>query len=190
MTLTAPLHGAKVLDLATGTGDFAIAFARAIGVDGEVVATDFTPDMLRHAEKKIERYNISLAVADAMQLQFDDNSFDVCSIAFGIRNVDDPVVALREMKRVVKPGGKIVVLEFGQPSGCFGMFYRWYSNVVIPFLGGIITGERKAYKYLQISSVAFASGAQFIGMMNQAGVHVLAMKRLLFGAVCVYVGEK
>ncbi len=188
--LAAPKKDARVLDLACGTGDFAIAFAKAIGDQGNVVAGDFSEEMLRLAEKKASKYNISFVIADAMNLQFDDESFDVCSIAFGIRNVDDPIVALLEMSRVVKPDGKIVVLEFGQPDGLFGNLFHWYSNHVIPLIGGLVTRDRNAYKYLQESSMKFPCGDAFTMMLNNAGFENVIQKKLLFGVVYIYVGDK
>lgn len=188
--LAAPKKDARVLDLACGTGDFAIEFAKAIGDQGHVVAGDFSEEMLRLAEKKASKYNISFVVADAMNLQFDDESFDVCSIAFGIRNVDDPVVALYEMKRVLKGKGKIVVLEFGQTSGFFGKLFRLYSNHVIPLIGSFVTRDRNAYKYLQESSMKFPCGDAFALMLNNAGFKNVIQKKLLFGVVYIYVGDK
>lgn len=188
--LTNPPVGGKLLDLACGTGDFAIAFARAFGKKGSVIATDFSEEMLQYAQAKIHGYNISLELADAMHLPFDSNMFDVCSIAFGIRNVDDPVAALREMNRVVKPNGKIVVLEFGQPRGFFGKMYRLYSRHWIPVMGGIITGNKHAYSYLQKTSADFPCGERFAALMKRAGIDHVQTKKLLFGAVYIYVGKK
>ena len=107
-----------MLDCATGTGDLALAFKRTVGPEGEVVGTDFCAEMLAAAPAKAARAGVQVRfeVADALELPFRESSFDVASIAFGIRNVDDPVRCLREMARVVRPGGRVIVLEFGQPS--------------------------------------------------------------------------
>ena len=188
--LAAPPESARALDLACGTGDFAIAFAKVIGEHGSVIATDFTSEMLVHAKEKVARYNITLEQADAMSLQYAELSFDVCSIAFGIRNVDNPVTALREMNRVVKPGGKIVVLEFGQPDGWFGKMYRWYAETIIPFLGGLITGEKSAYQYLQTTSRDFPCGEKFTSLMRQAGIENIDLYAFTGGVVYLYVGRK
>lgn len=182
--------GMSVLDCATGTGDLAIEFKRTVG-DGEVVGTDFCPEMLGPAPRKAESRNLDIRfeVADAMNLPYADNRFDISSISFGIRNVDDPVVALKEMARVVKPGGKVVVIEFGQPTGLFGAFFRFYSNTFMPFVGGIISGNRAAYKYLPETSASFPAGEKFIELMDESGSFAAREARALtFGVAYVYIG--
>ena len=163
--------GMSVLDCATGTGDLALAMKKAVGPTGRVVGTDFNADMLSFAPAKAQQngLDVDFSVADVLDLPFEDNSFDVSSIAFGIRNVDDPVQCLREMSRVVKPGGRVVVLEFGQPNGLFGAFYRWYSKNIIPRIGGMITGNRDAYDYLPETSAAFPCGDDFTALMDASG---------------------
>src|SRR5882762_9631681 len=146
---TVRLSGAKagdrVLDCATGTGDLAFAFQRAVGRQGNVIGTDFCAEMLDVARLKAEHEGTptQFEEADTLKLPYDDASFDVASIAFGIRNVDDPALGVREMARVVRPGGVVAVLEFGQPGGAlFGPLYRFYSAHVIPRVGGLLTGRR------------------------------------------------
>lgn len=183
--------GARVLDCATGTGDLAIAFARALGEGAEVVGTDFCAEMLESGPAKAARAGVQVRfqVADAMALPFEDDHFDAASISFGIRNVDDPVRALQEMARVVRPGGKVMVLEFGQPRGLFGALYRFYSNSVIPTVGGLLSGNRAAYKYLPETSAAFPAGKAFVALMERAGCY--ASHRALpltFGVAWVYEG--
>src|SRR5205085_3692723 len=112
---------------------------------------------------------VEFAVADVLDLPFDDAEFDVASIAFGIRNVDDPLRCLREMARVVKPGGCVIVLEFGQPRGPFGALFRAYSRGVMPVVGGLLTGNRAAYEYLPRTAAAFPSGEKFRALMGEAG---------------------
>ncbi|MBF5043964.1 bifunctional demethylmenaquinone methyltransferase/2-methoxy-6-polyprenyl-1,4-benzoquinol methylase UbiE [Aggregicoccus sp. 17bor-14] len=190
------LSGAKpgdaVLDCATGTGDLAIAFKHTVGGDGRVVGTDFCPEMLDSAPAKASRegLEIEFAVADAMDLrQYADATFDVASISFGIRNVDDPVKCLKEMARVVKPGGRVVVLEFGQPRGLFGGLFRFYSKVLMPFVGGLITGNRAAYEYLPRTAAAFPAGEKFLELMDRSGAYrKRAAHPLTFGTAYVYVG--
>lgn len=162
--------GDAVLDCATGTGDLALSFKRAVGEDGTVVGTDFCAEMLAHAPQKATRAGLDITwdVQDAMNLRFDADRFDVSSIAFGIRNVDDPSRAIASMARVTKPGGRVVVLEFGQPDGAFGHLYRWYSDHVIPVIGGAITGEKEAYTYLNRTSAAFPCGEAFVELMRGA----------------------
>jgi demethylmenaquinone methyltransferase/2-methoxy-6-polyprenyl-1,4-benzoquinol methylase len=164
--------GGRVLDCATGTGDLAFAFQSVVGQTGEVVGTDFCEPMLVHAKQKAERLGLPMKFepADALALPFPKASFDVASIAFGIRNVDDPKRCLQEMARVVKPGGRVVVLEFGQPNGLFGVLYRFYSRFFMPLLGGLLTGNRAAFHYLPKTAAAFPAGDKFLGLMREAAV--------------------
>ena len=183
--------GQRVLDCATGTGDLALAFKRAVGPTGEVVGTDFCAEMLEAAPRKARRAGLEVRfeVADALALPYPDASFDVASIAFGIRNVDDPVRCLREMARVVRPGGRVVVLEFGQPRGPFGALFRVYSRQVMPAIGGLLTGNRAAYEYLPRTAAAFPAGDRFLGLMDAAGSFAdRSATPLLAGTAYVYVG--
>lgn len=163
--------GSSVLDCATGTGDLALEFKRTVGATGKVLGTDFNADMLSHAPAKATSKGLAVdfEVADAMHLPYADATFDVASISFGIRNVDDPKTALSEMARVVKPGGRIVVLEFGQPRGIMGLTYRFYSKNIIPLIGGLLTGNRKAYEYLPTTAAAFPCREQFTALMQSTG---------------------
>jgi demethylmenaquinone methyltransferase/2-methoxy-6-polyprenyl-1,4-benzoquinol methylase len=183
--------GSSVLDCATGTGDLALAFKRAVGPTGRVVGTDFNADMLSYAPAKAQQRGLDVAfeVADAMNLPYADATFDAASISFGIRNVDDPRVALADMARVVKPGGKVVVLEFGQPRGIMGMLYGMYSRYVIPFIGGLITGNRKAYEYLPTTAAAFPCREAFTDLMTSTGRLTNCTYRELTGGIAfLYVG--
>ncbi len=183
--------GSSVLDCATGTGDLALAFKRAVGPSGRVVGTDFNADMLSYAPAKAQQRGLDVAfeVADAMHLPYADATFDAASISFGIRNVDDPRVALADMARVVKPGGKVVVLEFGQPRGIMGMLYGMYSRYVIPFIGGLITGNRKAYEYLPTTAAAFPCREAFTDLMTSTGRLTNCTYRELTGGIAfLYVG--
>ena len=186
----APRDG-RVLDLATGTGDIALLFADAVGPKGSVVGVDFCADMIEQARARAKNHrpNLTFDVGDAMNLRYADNSFDVASISFGIRNVDDPVKALREMKRVVRPGGRAIVLEFGQPAGLFGAVYRFYSNTIIPMVGGLLSGKRDAYDYLTKSAARFPSGAAFDALMRQAGFRTTKWEPLFGGIAFLYTGE-
>lgn len=183
--------GEAVLDCATGTGALAIAFKRRVGPGGTVVGTDFCPEMLAPAPEKAAAAgaDIRFEVADALALPYPDQSFDIASIAFGIRNVDDPVRCLREMSRVVRPSGRVVVLEFGQPGGPFGALFRAYSSVVMPRIGGLLTGNRAAYEYLPRTSAAFPAADRFLALMDQAGTFAArTATALTFGTAYVYVG--
>jgi demethylmenaquinone methyltransferase/2-methoxy-6-polyprenyl-1,4-benzoquinol methylase len=183
--------GQRVLDCATGTGDLALAFKRAVGPSGEVVATDFCEEMLAGATPKAARAGLEVRfeVADALALPFADRSFDIASIAFGIRNVDDPMRCLREMARVVRGGGRVVVLEFGQPHGPFGALFRVYSRRVMPAVGGLLTGNRQAYEYLPRTAAAFPAADRFLALMDQSGSFAQrSATPLLAGTAYVYLG--
>lgn len=183
--------GDRVLDCATGTGDLALAFKGAVGAPGQVTGTDFCAEMMETAPAKAAARGLAVTfeVADAMALPYPTASFDVASISFGIRNVDDPVQCLREMGRVVRPGGRVVVLEFGQPGGAFGVLYRWYSRVVIPFVGGLLSGRREAYDYLPRTSAAFPAEGKFVALMEQSGMFSsMTYERLSLGIAVLYVG--
>ncbi len=184
--------GQSVLDCATGTGDLAIAFKRAVGPAGRVVGTDFCAEMLAIAPPKARQASLEVEfeMADATALPYPDGSFDVCSIAFGIRNVDDPICCLRELARVTRPGGRVVVLEFGQPWGAFGSVFRFYSRTILPWVGATLTGLRSAYEYLPRTAASFPSGDRFLTMMRQASAFdELKAKPLSFGIAYVYVGR-
>jgi demethylmenaquinone methyltransferase / 2-methoxy-6-polyprenyl-1,4-benzoquinol methylase len=184
--------GSRVLDCATGTGDLAIEFKRAVGTIGEVVGTDFSPGMLAPAPTKAAKLGLDIKFeqADVTQLSYADASFDVSSISFGIRNVQDPAKGLSELARVVRPGGVVMVLEFGQPSmPGFREVYDLYSRKVLPKIGGLVTGKRQAYEYLQNSSAKFPCGDEFIALMKSTGrFDRVEAKPLTFGIAYMYKG--
>jgi len=195
-TRTVQLSGAqagdKVLDCATGTGDLAIEFKKQVGADGYVLGTDFCKEMIEYAPEKAAENNLDVdfEVADAMDLPYEDDRFDISTIAFGIRNVDDPVQALKEMARVVKPGGQVVVLEFGQPKGLLKYPYELYSQYIMPTLGGWISGNKEAYSYLPRTSANFPAGNNFIDLMKESGSFTSQMFEKLTGGIAyVYVGS-
>lgn len=183
-------RGDSVLDCATGTGDLAIAFKKAVG-DGEVIGTDFNADMLSTAPKKAleQGLDMKFEVADAMNLPYADKRFTVASISFGIRNVDDPKACCAELARVVKPGGRVVVLEFGQPTGLFGTFYRAWAKTAMPLLGRLVTGSDAPGDYLPRTMAAFPAGERFTAMMMETGRYTKADAHpLMNGLAFVYVG--
>ncbi len=189
--LSQAAFGQSVLDCATGTGDVAIAFKRIVGANGRVVGTDFNAEMLKTAPGKASAANLDIVfeVADAMKLPYTDASFDISSISFGIRNVDDPVKALSEMARVVRPGGRVVVLEFGQPTGLFGLLFRPYARLVMPTLGQLVSGNRSAYEYLPRTAAAFPANERFLGLMDEAGrFSSRSAHALMAGLAYIYVG--
>ncbi len=183
--------GDRVLDCATGTGDLALEFKKTVGHEGYVLGTDFCKEMIEHAPGKADKQQmvVDFEVADAMDLPYEDNSFTIASIAFGIRNVDDPLVCLKEMVRVVKPGGRVVVLEFGQPKGVVRLPFQFYSKHVMPTIGGLISGNRDAYTYLPETSAKFPAGDKFLELMDEAGVFSERRAESLTGGIAyVYIG--
>lgn len=183
--------GHYVLDCATGTGELACAFAERVLPTGRVVGTDLTEEMVRLAPAKAARREVEadFQVADALALPYAAASFDIVSIAFGIRNVDDPLACLREMARVTKTGGRIAILEFGQPRGVVSAPFRAYSRHVIPRVGGLLTGNREAYEYLPRTSASFPAGEDFLDLMRDAGCFAERTAKALTGGIAwVYVG--
>jgi demethylmenaquinone methyltransferase/2-methoxy-6-polyprenyl-1,4-benzoquinol methylase len=184
--------GARVLDLATGTGDLAIMVARQHpGVS--VVGVDPSQKMLDVGQKKLDQAalsdRVSLQVGDAQALQFPENTFDGLCIAFGIRNVPDRLQGLREMARVTRPGGRVAILELSEPrGGVLGPLARFHVHSVVPTLGALLSGRRE-YHYLQKSIAAFPPAEQFEALMAEAGLGVVASSALTFGVCHLYVGE-
>ena len=182
--------GDAVLDCATGTGDLAIAFRRAVGETGRVVGTDFSPEMLELARTKAP--DIAFGPADVTSLPYADAMFDIASIAFGIRNVADPRAGVRELARVVKSGGRVMILELGSPpNGAFRTIYDFYRRHILPTVGGLVTGEQHAYEYLERSSAEFPCGDDFVHLMREsADFSSIEYERLMFGIAYVYRGVK
>jgi demethylmenaquinone methyltransferase/2-methoxy-6-polyprenyl-1,4-benzoquinol methylase len=182
--------GDQVLDCATGTGDLAQMFLQAMDGQGRVVGTDYNADMLAFAKQKVAE-GIDWQVQDAQQLDFPDESFDVVSIAYGIRNVEDPQQALASMRRVLKPGGRLVVLEFGQPPAVLKPGYLLFNRFVIPRIGGWAGGDPDAYRYLQQSSDAFPYGSAFVAMLDSVGDWAdIVARPVMFGVNYIYVATR
>lgn len=177
-------EGQRILDCATGTGDLAIEFKKTVGHAGQVTGIDFCEAMLDLAPPKADKHKLEIdfKVADVMNLPFSDHGFDVCSIAYGIRNVSDPGKALKEMARVVKSGGKVMILETGDaPENGLKPVFEFYIRQVIPRIGGWITGHRFAYEYLNRSSRQFPSRERFLDLMKSTGVFEKCEYQVLFG---------
>lgn len=174
----------KLLDVASGTGDLALEIQRTIPAC-EVTASDFCPEMLAHAK---ERGIVQTVVADALALPFPNASYDVVTVAFGLRNMADYPAALREMRRVLKPGGKLVILDFSLPTGLLRAPYRFYLHNVLPRLAGIVTGQKDAYQYLGGSIEKFPAGHEMCALLTSCGYHNSTATPLTFGVVSVYEG--
>jgi demethylmenaquinone methyltransferase/2-methoxy-6-polyprenyl-1,4-benzoquinol methylase len=186
----------RLLDVCTGTADLAIeAATHRGGSAGTVVGLDFAGEMLRIGRDKIARAGlrdrVRLARADAMQLPIADRSFDAATIAFGIRNVADPVAGCRELHRVLKPGGRMAILEFGMPTmPVVSGVYAWYFRAVLPRVGRLISRHSDAYEYLPASVSSFPSGENFVTILREAGFSTVRAVPLVFGAVYLYVARR
>ncbi|HSI04990.1 MAG: bifunctional demethylmenaquinone methyltransferase/2-methoxy-6-polyprenyl-1,4-benzoquinol methylase UbiE [Myxococcota bacterium] len=182
--------GARVLDLATGTADVAIAVAD-MHRDARVVGLDPSANMLDVGRVKTAAYGerIELVLGDAQALPFPDATFDAACISFGIRNVPDRAKGLSEMRRVVKPGGRVVVLELGEPKGGpLAFFARLHVHHIVPRLGAYLS-RAPEYRYLQRSIAAFPQPEDFAVMMADAGLSEVGIERLAFGAAHIYCGR-
>lgn len=191
----APITTGLFLDVATGTGDCAIEILRQGGEKKRVIGIDFTPEMIYAGRKKVEREGLSdsitLLETNAMGLPFDDNYFDGAISAFGVRNFSDISKGIREMRRVIKENGKVVILEFTNPSNIiFKKIYHLYFKRVLPFIGGIISGKRYAYQYLPDSVMEFPDQKEFKKIMEEEGLKDVRYYNLTFGIVAVHVGVK
>ena len=180
----------RVLDLATGTGDLAICIAKSRD-NAQVIGLDPSTEMLAVARTTVERRGladrIELVVGDAQQLPYASCEMDAATIAFGIRNVPDRAAALREMARVVRPGGRIAILELGEPRGrVLGRVARFHTHHVVPRIGALLSGKRE-YHYLQRSIAAFPPAEEFAALMQRCGLHVVEVVPLSFGACTLYV---
>ena len=175
---------ARLLDVASGTGDLALEIQDACP-DCEVVASDFCAEMLRHAADRGLRETV---VADALNLPFPDGGFDVVTVAFGLRNMADYPAALREMRRVLKPGGRLVILDFSLPAGLLRGPYRFYLHQVLPRMAGWLTGQRDAYEYLGGSIEQFPSGTRMCELLETCGFESTRADGLTGGVVSVYEG--
>lgn len=191
---TVPPEGGLYLDAATGTADVALEILRAKGNRARVVGVDISVDMMRIGLTKTQRAEQGrravFVKAPCESLPFRDRAFDSASIAFGIRNVADRAAGLSEICRVVRPGGRVVVLEFSHPrSLLFGAAYRFYFEKVLPRLAGLFS-RRSAYSYLPESVQAFPAPDEFAAMMRAAGCAEVRHRPLTFGIVTLYVGTR
>ncbi|MFT3739883.1 MAG: bifunctional demethylmenaquinone methyltransferase/2-methoxy-6-polyprenyl-1,4-benzoquinol methylase UbiE [Breznakibacter sp.] len=182
----------KVLDVATGTGDLAIALSKKLGT--KVTGLDLSSEMLKVAERKIEKLDnivIELVQGDSENLPFSSDVFDAITVAFGVRNFEHLEKGLTEMMRVLKPGGRMVILEFSKPSA-FPMkqLYNFYFKTILPFCGGLISKDKAAYTYLPESVNQFPEGKAFTSILEGIGMVSIKEYRQTFGIATIYFSEK
>jgi len=187
--------GNSVLDIAGGTGDLAAKFSQLVGDSGRVVLADINASMLRVGRDKLldtgVQTNLEFVQADAQYLPFPDNSFDCITIAFGLRNVTDKGLALRAMLRVLKPGGRLLVLEFSKPTNpLLGKAYDAYSFSVLPLMGRLVARDADSYKYLAESIRMHPDQETLRGMMEEAGFSRCEFHNMTGGVVAVHRGIK
>ncbi|QKV54205.1 bifunctional demethylmenaquinone methyltransferase/2-methoxy-6-polyprenyl-1,4-benzoquinol methylase UbiE [Comamonas antarctica] len=185
-------EGSKVLDIAGGTGDLALAFSKKVGSTGEVVHTDINEAMLRVGRSRLIDKGVLLPtlVCDAEHLPFPDAHFDVVSVAFGLRNMTHKDQALREMCRVLKPGGRLLVLEFSRVAKPLTKAYDWYSFKVLPTLGKLVAGDDASYRYLAESIRMHPSQDELKLLMKQCGFGHVDYHNMTGGIVALHVGIK
>ena len=191
---------ARVLDLCCGTGDLAFSLRRAPGTRAQIVGADFSHEMLVRArsksvsdESELARQNGAMPVfeADALRMPFADGSFDLVTTAFGFRNLANYEAGLREIYRVLRPGGTIAILEFTEPPpGLTGDLYRWYFQNVLPRIGAFLSGDRKAYTYLPASVSRFFRPAELAALMVTVGYQAAEYKVWTFGTVALHLGVR
>ena len=184
--------GYKVLDIAGGTGDLGLAFAKKVGRQGQVVHTDINEAMLRTGRDRLVDHGVILptVVCDAEKLPFPDAYFDVVTVAFGLRNMTHKDLALKEMNRVIKPGGKLLVLEFSKIAQPLEKAYDWYSFNILPKLGSMIAGDAQSYRYLAESIRMHPGQEELKALMKESGFGHVDFHNMSAGIVALHVGIK
>jgi demethylmenaquinone methyltransferase/2-methoxy-6-polyprenyl-1,4-benzoquinol methylase len=180
----------RVLDLACGTGDMLMALERA--ANRRLIGSDFCHPMLNGAQAKLERADLKsvLLEADALALPLRDSSLDLITIGFGYRNFANYRAGLIELRRVLRPGGALAILEFTQPPNkAFAALYNWYSRRVLPVLGGAISGAPEAYRYLPESVKKFPEASELAALMRESGFDSVEWEYLTFGIVALHIGR-
>ncbi|MDZ5471201.1 demethylmenaquinone methyltransferase (plasmid) [Bacillus sp. 31A1R] len=186
--------GQKALDVCCGTADWSIALANEVGSNGEVIGLDFSENMLKVGQRKIDQLNlkqVTLIHGNAMELPFSDNTFDYVTIGFGLRNVPDYIQVLKEMERVLKPGGMAVCLETSQPT-MFGykQLYFFYFRFIMPIFGKIFAKSYEEYSWLQESTLNFPGMKELASMFESVGFKKVFYKPYSGGAAAVHIGYK
>jgi demethylmenaquinone methyltransferase/2-methoxy-6-polyprenyl-1,4-benzoquinol methylase len=183
----------NVLDVACGTGDFTIEIARKVPHGSTVVGVDISDGMIAVGLEKLAKLGIdaALEVADCEALPYEDNTFDRISVGFGVRNFEHLELGLSEMYRVLAPGGKLVILELSVPSNAFIRWcYKLYFLKILPFIGGLVSGDRSAYEYLPASVLRFPAPDKFMSIMKSAGFDVVEHRAMTLGVCRMYIGKK
>jgi demethylmenaquinone methyltransferase/2-methoxy-6-polyprenyl-1,4-benzoquinol methylase len=183
----------NVLDVACGTGDFTIEIARKVPQGSTVVGVDISDGMIAVGLEKLAKLGIdaALEVADCEALPYEDNTFDRISVGFGVRNFEHLELGLSEMYRVLAPGGKLVILELSVPSNAFIRWcYKLYFLKILPFIGGLVSGDRSAYEYLPASVLRFPAPDKFMSIMKSAGFDVVEHRAMTLGVCRMYIGKK
>jgi demethylmenaquinone methyltransferase/2-methoxy-6-polyprenyl-1,4-benzoquinol methylase len=192
LTVANPQPGQQVLDIAGGTGDLSLAFAAKVGPTGRVVHTDINEAMLREGRDRLLDKGVVLPtmVCDAEQLPFASESFDLVSVAFGLRNMTHKDQALKEMLRVLKPGGKLLVLEFSRVAKPLEKAYDWYSFNILPKLGQLVANDEHSYRYLAESIRMHPGQEELRQLMKSVGFGHVDVHNLSAGVVALHVGIK
>lgn len=183
----------RLLDVACGTGDFSIAAYRA-GVK-QVTGIDISANMVEVGCKKVRSLgledHVSLQIGDSEKMEFESDYFDVVTVAFGVRNFEHLEAGLKEMQRVLRPGGKVIILEFSMPEH-FPMkqLYKFYFRHILPLIGGWVSGNKEAYTYLPESVMKFPQGTVFLNILKKCGFKKASRRKLSGGIASIYVGEK
>ena len=187
-------RGQNILDLAGGTGDLAKAFSKQVGEDGHVVLADINISMLKEGRARLidagVTKNLSIVQLNAENLPFPKNSFDLITIAFGLRNVTEKQIALESIFKALKPGGKLLILEFSKPISMMQPLYDLYSFKILPFLGELVTNDAESYRYLAESIRMHPDQDTLIGMMKNSGLERCRYQNLTGGIVALHEGYK
>ena len=192
VSLSGAAEGQKVLDIASGTCDMAIRFGEVVGKSGEVWATDINHEMIKEGTKRLKAVGCKahVAICDCEALPFEDNYFDIAVVSFGLRNMTHKDRALKEMMRVVRPGGRVVVLEFSRCWKIFMPFYVLYSFKLMPWLGQKIAGDAESYRYLAESIRMHPDQETLAGIMEEVGLDRVTWKNMTFGVCALHIGLK
>ena len=192
VSLSGAAEGQKVLDIASGTCDMAIRFGEVVGKSGEVWATDINHEMIKEGTKRLKAVGCKahVAICDCEALPFEGNYFDIAGVSFGRRNMTHKDRALKEMMRVVRPGGRVVVLEFSRCWKIFKPFYDLYSFKLMPWLGQKIAGDAESYRYLAESIRMHPDQETLAGIMEEVGLDRVTWKNMTFGVCALHIGLK